>query len=181
EPLRLGLGLGNAPREFGIALLGFGGAGLPVVPLLAGRVGALLVGADRAGVGRGLGADLGQRRLGALGGRAQRGDSSLGRGGVGERGGDALGFGERLLRVGEIGGGERGTLAEPGPAQLQPLDLDRDIVLLAPGLADRGARLRLGAARFIGGIAGRLHFGQRGRGGALGLLERRGGGGKRGF
>ena len=74
QPLRFGFRLGGAAGEFGVALLGLGGAGPPVGLLLARRFGPLPVGADRLGMGRGLGADLGQSRLRAFGLGAKLGD-----------------------------------------------------------------------------------------------------------
>ena len=167
EPLRLGFGLGDAAAEFGVARLGLGGAGAPVALLLARGLGALPVGADRAGIGRRLGADLGQRGLGALGLGAQHRRPRLGRGGVGQaRRRRCSASASALLRLGEVGLGQSGALGEAGAPQFEPLELDAGLVLGAARLADRGARLGLGAAAGIGGLARGLHLGQRRGGGA---------------
>ena len=169
--------------ERGVARLGLGGAGAPIGLLLPGRLGALLVGADRARHGspprRGSRPSAAWARSAAARSSAT---SRLGRGGVGQGRGDALGLGQRALGVGEVGGGERGALAKAGAPELEPLHLDRRPH--PPRARPRGSRRRLRLRR--GGRRRRL----RGRprisasavgGGALGRLDRGGGGGERGF
>jgi hypothetical protein len=163
ETLGLFLGRGDAAGKIGLTLGRFCGTHCPVCAFPGGRVGALLVGADRAGVSGGLGADFGERAAGRLGCGAQAPDLGFGDARFRQPGHLRLRLGKQLVGVGQIGLRLPGAFGEPRPAQLQPLDRDRGGVLLPGRIADQRAGLRFLAPGDVAGFGGGPKRSERGR------------------